>query len=106
MVRKRGLKRTLIYVDEFLKKLQKRCLEEAPYGVCEPESPQYKTFRECIELLGQHPKVEEEEIIKSFIEWFLNQNYCAVDANRNCLLVGRNGKYVNALKVYREEKNK
>lgn len=96
---------TLLYADEFLKKLQKRRLEEAPYGVCEPESPQYKTFKECIELVENQPTIEEEEIIKNFIKWFLNQDYCAVDANRNCLLVGRNGKYVNALEVYREEKN-
>lgn len=46
---------------------------------------------------------KEVGIIANFIDWFLSQYACGIDIERSCLLIGRNGRYEDALEVYMRE---
>ena len=84
----------LIDADKFIDHLKDWLLQEAPYGVCEPESPQYKTIKECIEVVEEQPTSYDVEKV---VEQILN---ITVD-----LFAGRsNGKtlFAKTLSEYRQ----
>lgn len=43
----------LIDADKLISHLKDWLLQEAPFGVCEPESLQYETIKECIEAVKE-----------------------------------------------------
>lgn len=60
----------LIDADKLISHLKDWLLQEAPYGVCEPESPQYETIRECIKAVKERPTAYDvDKVVESLEEY-------------------------------------
>ncbi len=85
----------LIDADKFISHLKDWLLHEAPYGVCEPESPQYKTIKECIEAVEEQPTAYDvDKVVEQILNITVNL-FC--DGNRN----GGKTLYATTLEEYR-----
>lgn len=58
----------LIDADKLISCLKDWLLYEAPYGVCEPESPQYETIKECIEAVNEQPTAYDVDKVVEQLE--------------------------------------
>lgn len=74
----------LIDADRLISHLKDWLLQEAPYGVCEPESPQYQTIKECIEAVNEQPTAFSVDKVVEQIDGTLGNKFCKENESDKC----------------------